>query len=383
MQENLDQAKSSLAHRLSVDYYSFLAPTGYTQAAVDNIKSMESCGISVALRCMHGKMVGTGFSSQERDWINILLNKKSIPNAMQLVHSIPPRWSVVPKNKKRISLFVFENKEIPSLWIEKLKECQSVIVPSKFNYDSLKAAGLENVHVVNHAVDLKIWNNSIKMPRLNQDRKRIITVGTWRERKNWKNMALAVIKLIKENVNIEWTLKTDKSNQASEQVKKWLSENGISHLFNNNIKIDARILDESSMARLVSSHDILLSGSFGEGFGLPALQACFSKLLVVCPNYGGYREFFDNRTYFEVKAKDFLKINKMDNLTQFDNLEWPLYDKDSIADALYLCIEEFEKAKKMTDIVAEEASKKFNHQSIGLSFLNILQNYNAISINKN
>lgn len=383
MQESLVQAKSSLAHNIGVEYYSFLAPTGYTQAAVDNIKSMESAGISISLRCMHGKMVGTGFSVEERNWLNDLLNKKSSPQSVQMIHSIPPRWSVVPKKSKRIALFVFENHKIPLSWSEKLKECDMVIVPSKFNYDSLKDSGLDNVHIINHAVDLSVWNGEIKMPRLNNEKKKIITIGTWRERKNWKNMALAVFKLIKDNVKIEWTLKVDRFNLASDDIKKWLSENGISDLLNNVIKIDARVLDESSMARLVASHDILLSASLGEGFGLPALQACFAKLPVVCPNYGGYREFFDSRSYFEIKTTKFTQLRKMDNLNQFDNLEWPLYDKDSIADALYLCIEEFEKAKKMTDIVAEDASKKFNHKTIGSSFLNILQNYNAISIDKN
>ena len=382
MQENLDQAKY-LSARKFVDYYSFLAPTGYTQAAIDNIKSMESVGVSISLKCMHGKMVGTGFSSNERNWLVNLLNKKSHPLACQFLHAIPPRWNSVPKNKNRIALFVFENNKILPSWIAKLKECMAVIVPSKFNYDSLKNYGVDNVFLVNHAVDTSIWNNDIRMPRIDPDKTRIITIGTWRERKNWKNMTLAVCELLKENKDIEWTLKVDKGNIANEDLKKWLTEANCINFLNSKIKLDSRILDESAMARLVSSHDILLSASLGEGFGLPALQSCFSGLVVVCPRYGGYNEFFDEDSYFEIKPKGVIKIPKMDNLLQFDDLEWPLYDKDSIMDALYLCIGNLQKAKSRVSMVAERASKKFNHKTIGMSFLNVLNTCDAIPSNKN
>lgn len=383
MQENLLQEKYLSAHKKYVDYYSFLAPTGYTQAAVDNIKSMQSVGIDISLKCVHGKMVGTGFSKNEIDWLAYLLNKKSNISSYQFLHAIPPRWSGMPKSKRRIALFVFENEKIPKDWQEKLKQCLAVIVPSRFNYDSLKNYGLDNVYLVNHAVDYSIWNDEIKMPKLEKDKIKIITIGTWKKRKNWKNMMLAMVDLCKNNKQIEWTLKTDKLSSAKKDIKEWLEEIKCTELLDTIFKIDGRILDESSMARLVASHDLLLSASLGEGFGLPALQACFAKIPVVCPNFGGYKEFFDPTCYFEIKCKNLIKINKMDNHPQFDNLEWPLYEKDSILDALYLCIENIDKAKINTKIVSEKYYNKFSHKTIGNSFLNVINNCNVVTSHKN
>ena len=96
MQEN--QALATLSSAPKVDYYSFLAPTGYTQAAMDNLKSMQVSGVNIALRCVHGKMVGTGFSMTERNWLASLLSKKHLDIDAQIVHDIPPRWNVIPSS---------------------------------------------------------------------------------------------------------------------------------------------------------------------------------------------------------------------------------------------------------------------------------------------
>jgi glycosyltransferase involved in cell wall biosynthesis len=382
MQEN--QVLATLSSAPKVDYYSFLAPTGYTQAAMDNLKSMQVAGVDIALRCVHGKMVGTGFSVAERNWLASLLSKKHLGIDAQIVHAIPPRWNVIPNSSKRIALFVFENEVIQPAWIDQLSKCMGVIVPSRFNLHSLQKAGLKNVHLVHHAVDVNIWNNEIKSPRIDEYKKiRVITVGTWRQRKNWKLMVNCMTEAFKSLENLEWTIKVDKINPATAEIKAWLSELGSPDVLGTKIKIDSRILDEASIARLVGTHDILLSASLGEGFGLPALQASFLGLPVVCPRHGGYEEFFDPMSYFEIKASGFSKIPKMDNLPQFDNLEWPIYDKDSILDALYLCIGNLPKVKELARIVAEKAAQKFNHKTIGTSFLNVINSFDAITSNKN
>jgi glycosyltransferase involved in cell wall biosynthesis len=373
-QESLEKTVSSLVHN-GVDYHCFLAPTGYTQAAIDNIKSLESAGINVFLKCVHGRMIGTGFSKEEIFWLTNLLNKNSLSNSIQILHAIPPRWKNIKLKKDKVALFVFENPSIPSLWLEDLKKCKSVVVPSKFNYDSLVSCGLNNVHLVHHAVDTSIWNYETVTPRSDSaECIKIITIGTWRERKNWKNMFMAILSLIQSHPHVSWTLKVDKSGNAISDVKKWLNEYGKISLFGKNIIVDGRILDEYSMARLVCGHDILLSASYGEGFGLPALQACMAGLAVVCPNYGGYCEFFNKNCYVEVKSKGFAKrLGKMDGLPQFDNLVWPVYDKDSVLDALYLCIGNLPNIKESARKISNEYSIKFNNKNIGKSFLNVLK----------
>ena len=75
MHENQVKEKYSSPHDMAVEYHSFLAPTGYTQAAMDNIRAMESVDIKVSLRCVHGKMVGSGFSTSERKWLSSLTLK--------------------------------------------------------------------------------------------------------------------------------------------------------------------------------------------------------------------------------------------------------------------------------------------------------------------
>ena len=384
MQENLARETYSLAHNMRVEYHSFLAPNGYTQAAIDNIKSMQSVGINVSLRCVHGKMVGNGFSINEIKWITSLLSSMSLEDDIQFLHAIPTRWKSISLKKRKVALFVFENEKIPELWLSSLRSCEAVIVPSFFNKKSLDNCGVDNVYVIPHSIDSSVWNNNLTMPRSdNGNEIKVITIGTWRKRKNWKQMTLAMCEAIRCNKRIHWTMKIDRSQPALVEIQSWLKDISCLELLNSNIHIDSRVLDENSLARLVSSHDILLSASLGEGFGLPAMQACFAGLLVVCPNYGGYAEFFDQKCYYEIKSSGFCQIDKMDNLAQFEKLYWPTYDKDSILNALYLCMSNLYMSKAIIDIVAKESIKKFNHQAVGLSFLNVLNTINAFTSHKN
>ena len=51
---------------------------------------------------------------------------------------------------------------------------------------------------------LYVWNNEIKSPRIDEYKKiRVITVGTWRQRKNWKLMVNCMTEAFKSLENLE------------------------------------------------------------------------------------------------------------------------------------------------------------------------------------
>ncbi len=368
----------------SLEYHSFIAPTGYTQAAVDNLKSLISAGYNVSLKCVHGKMVFTGFNQIERKWLENLAHVNLKNDAINIIHAIPPRWKNIKFRTSNIVLFVFENKVIPHDWVHEFKKCNCVIVPSEFNKNSCIEAGIHNVHVVNHAINFDIWNLDTPPSDMvfNDDKVKIITVGTWRDRKNWKSMFEAILEIIKDGQEIFWTLKVDRGNSAKENIESWFSEFKLDDSYKKYFTIDSRILDESSMARLIKSHHILLSASFGEGFGLPSLQAACIGIPVVCPKYGGYLEFFHEDSHVEVRQTGWEKFKKMDNLPQFANLEWPIYKKDSIRDALYLCISKCRNKQFKHHSNFIRFYDKFNHNVIGKKFYNIIENIHDIPSNK-
>ena len=383
MLENQAAIPYSSACKKTLEYHSFIAPTGYTQAAVDNLRSLTSVGYDIALRCVHGRMVVTGFNQLEKRWLEKLYSNKSDENSIKLIHAIPPRWKGIKFNRYNIALFVFENNTIPKEWVSELKKCSCVIVPSEFNKISCLDSGIKNVFKVPHAINFDIWNLDLPPSGLLDagENIKIITVGTWRQRKNWETMFSAICDLIKNSQNIFWTLKVDKGSQADRDLKSWFSKYDISEKYHKNFLIDSRVLDESSMARLIKSHDLLLSASLGEGFGLPALQASCIGVPVVCPRYGGYLEFFDESSHVEIKQSGVEIIKKLDNLPQFANLEWPVYKKESIANALYLCISKYKNKEinKSTNYV--KFYDNFNYHVIGHKFHNIIKNIHDISSN--
>lgn len=384
MQENQVTAQSSLVSNKIIEYHSFIAPTGYTQAAIDNLKAISSVGYDISLRCVHGRMVVTGFNQIEKRWLEKLYNNKSSENAIKMIHAIPPRWRGIKFNNYNISLFVFENKRIPKEWVSDLNRCSCVIVPSEFNKASCLEAGVKNVIKIPHAINFDIWNLDLPScsPIQSDEDVKIITVGTWRQRKNWESMFESVYELVKQNSNVFWTLKVDKGSQASQDLRSWFAKYQVPEKYYNNFTIDSRVLDESSMARLVKSHSILLSASLGEGFGLPALQASCLGLCVACPKYGGYEEFFDESSHVEIEQSGVERIKKLDNLPQFADLEWPVYKKESICNALYLCISKCRNKEINKNVNYSRFYDNFNYHAIGNKFHNIIKNIHDISSNK-
>ncbi len=369
MLDRLKMETSSLVHRdisMYVNYICFANCSGYSQASLDYIKSIERRGVSVNLSVIHKKIIESSFSKKDLQWMRGLVNS-FVPdyNCIQIRHIIPPRWNRLDSSKNIVAMSTFETFDPPMDWIKKMNSTKMCIFPSDFNVKTFKAAGLTAPAVkIPHCFNPKVWHKDVcKLD--NYDKFSFLCVGTWRQRKNWKNLIKGFLNNFNNKDNVQLVIKTDKTSLCNQEIKK------IKHLLSSirrdwpEIIVETRVFDEIGMSRFIKSHDCLISASLGEGFCLPPMQAMALGVPVIVSNVGGCREYSrdDRCTIIEPRGHEIIKV--MDNLPQFKNKKWARITEEGIYLAMKQVLENKNKIQHKAEMANEFVNNNFTYDIIG------------------
>jgi glycosyltransferase involved in cell wall biosynthesis len=342
-----------------VELACFVNNTGFSHAAIDYAKSLRSVGVEIVIKCVHNSPLLSSFNDEDREWISESVSRKENNIDVQFRHLIPPRWKSIPSRKKNIALAVFESSKPPLEWINSYKNIEKVICPSNYCSDVFWSAGLsERPAVIPHAVDIDFWNN-VEFFRQN-DKFNILSIGTWRARKNWKNIIRGVELLSMSGIPIHLIIKTDKK----EEPEAFLKSNFLNGCFS--YEIIPEELNFSQMKSLFSRSDCLLSASIGEGFCISPIQAMSCGLPVVCSAVGGCLEYANDENCIRINARGYSKMSVMDNIPQFRDQEWAVILAEDVAESLNKLIKMDVASKKlMTERAKKFVRENFSYSVIG------------------
>lgn len=310
----------------TIEFACFVNNTGFSHAAIGYAKSLRGFEVDISIKSVHNSLLLDSFCIDDRKWIEECSSKKSVP-CFQFRHVIPSRWRSLAKRDKNIALAVFESSSPPREWINALRSMDKVICPSNYCADVFWAAGLPSRPVViPHAIDTNFWG--FAEPRDVGGVFKIISIGTWRSRKNWKNTIKGCEIASNLNNNIHLTIKTDRGEEADKFIKENFPQ--------NNIKIDiiSSELNEEEMRKLILEHDCLLSASIGEGFCISPMQAMSCGIPVVCSAVGGCLEYASDENCIRIETRGYSRMAVMDNIPQFKNQEWAIISAEDVAEAI-------------------------------------------------
>ena len=182
-----------------------------------------------------------------------------------------------------IALTMFEVDGIPSDLVWRLTGADLVVVPCDHNRTALRWAGYRRpIRVVPlglaaaHLVDV--------LPRP-AGPFRFLWVGQAQARKGWHLVNAAFAAAFPGRLDVELMLKTVSTRGA---VHKF-------HIRTGRIQVIAETYTDAQMAALYRSAHAFVFPSYGEGWGLPALEAMAAECLVLAPAHTGLGEFFDGQ----------------------------------------------------------------------------------------
>lgn len=359
---------------MQVNYFCYINHTGYSVAAQEYILSMlgQSSSLNIKIHPLN-KQLELGVS---KDRHQLLLSMTKVPNdpeCVNLYHCIPSRYRQPKGPRKHIGVGLFETINPPKQWINMMNDMNAIITASEFNKGVFEANGVKvPIHKIPHCFDPKMFNRDIK------DKGRygmftFITVGTWKQRKNWEGLIKAFYDAFEESDGVCLLAKTDKPTElkmAVERIKttgEWRSKK-TAPIFAE----QKAFCNFEDIPSIMKKGDVYVSASLGEGFGLPGLHAMALGIPVLTTRFGGALEYARPEFSTYIEPKNYRTHTALDNIPQFRNTIWPVIKIDEIRDKLRYMKENYDSVRQKASAGYDYVHKNFTYDSIGQKFLQVI-----------
>ena len=316
---------------IKIEYCCFLNSSGYSVAAQDLIMALHQSGrYDIKLTTFAGKPSRPSISDERYAIFSKMMKKEYDSDAIQILHSIPPlQKNVKKKNKRQIAFATFETYNPPSNWVKILCQNDGIITPSFFNYKIFAHTKIKKpIFHIPHCLDFKLFNTDI-LPIKRYSKFSFLFLGTWKERKGYKQLIEAWLSEFKEEDNVQLVIKTDKHKQSRVYIEKIKKEMGISKGFAP-IIIENKVFSEAELPGFIKSFDCLLLPTMGEGFCLPGLQCMALNVPVVITNFSGCQDYAKENTATLLEPRGFILKKNMDGIPQFRNKKWAFISVEDI-----------------------------------------------------
>lgn len=287
--------------------------TGWGQAAIDYILSMDAAGIDVVPRAVK-------LNSREVDLPKRILeleSKESLGCDVCVQHVLPHLLDYNSKFKKNIALYATETSNfLASDWARKINTMDEAWVINQQMIESSRDSGVTvPVKVVPHACDFNKF--ATRRPKLDipnsQGNFVFYFVGEHNNRKNLPALVKAFHLEFDKNEPVSLLIKThmygvspddcanivgDMCNQIKASLKLYPSK--------EDYKEDLIITDyvsEEDMLRIHQTCDCFVMPSYGEAWCIPAFDAMGFGSTPICSNVGGMSDFLQNGGGFLIDGR--------------------------------------------------------------------------------
>lgn len=203
------------------------------------------------------------------------------------LHVVPPHYFMPVPGKTNVLFTMWETDTLPDHVIAGLAKADRLLVPSDYCRQVWKAHGF-NAEVVPLGVhDAWLTADTHRSTIAHEDRVlRYLWVGSAISRKGWELLAPA------------WKIAFGGTLKGGVQLYvKTIAAPGmprkVEETFAGRVIVDSRDLDMVDLLHLYESADVFVFPSYGEGFGLPPLEAMAAGCLVLAPRIGGLCEFIN------------------------------------------------------------------------------------------
>ena len=336
-----------------IEYVCLLGHTGYATAARDTILSLDKNGFDVSIRSINGS-VNRKVDSMNHKRLRSLLMKDIADDRIQIFNVIPSmqRRFVKSRAETTVGFSVFETFSPPEHWSEILNRNDMVVAPSNFCAEIFKKIGTNNVVHIPHCINEDIFNAKVTASE-RRNKFTFLFVGTWKDRKNYKELVKAWGRGFSGKDGFQLILKIGKSEKekASIEVDSIYKDLGIKS--RDNLVLDDTVYSDKELASLMKSAHCVVLPSRGEGFGLPVAQAMALDVPTISSGFSGLKDFVNENTSVVLHSEKYEKLKMMDNYPQFRNKLWAVVSSKQIQKKMEFAYKNYDELRK----ISKEACK--------------------------
>jgi len=205
------------------------------------------------------------------------------------LHVCPPAQFRPIPNKRNWLFTMWEGPVLPPSVANVVAVAERTVVPSRFCATAWLRSGLV-ADVVPLGVPAAYTEAPIERPvlRLAGRPVRFLWVGSKQIRKGWQLLPMG------------WALALPRFLFGATLTMKTVGDGSTAS--SGGVTVDQRDLDERELFELYAAHDVLLSTSFAEGFGLPVLEGMAAGCLAAAPRHSGLADFVGPETALVVRC---------------------------------------------------------------------------------
>jgi len=280
-------------------------PSGYASESRAFLLGLEAEGIAPAVKATgrHSEIFRKNLPRAERVVLQAQLDRQW-EGRRTVVMNMPAGGFSRTSGARHVGRTTFETDGLPVDWIAKCNGMDEIWVPSRFNLETFRSAGVTApILRVPEGVDTDrfcpgLLPLEIPGPAAGTT---FLAVFEWTHRKGWDVLLKAWSEAFTARDDVRLVIRAYPANAiegdpgawVEEQINQFLSSIGSSREACAPIAVLGRQIAEGDMPRLYASADVYLAPSRGEGWGRPHMEAMSSGLLTIATRWGGNLDFMD------------------------------------------------------------------------------------------
>lgn len=245
----------------------------------------------------------------------------------------------------------------PDYWTQALIDAKfTVLASSEFCKDFLVKSGAkaENIFVVHHGYNKELLNFDFSRDASSSNDSKVtilIVINTNDEvRYGTEHLARALTVLKQNHPNVLNRIKLIIKNYGGKATEPYFKTKEYLEILDSGVELEymSKFLSEEDLAKLYYKSDLFIAPFRGEGFGMKILDATVAGIPVICPDYGGPKDYLKHATHIPVKH-DLVTVGwglDYHGLFLDDTYKWAKVDSNDLAEKIKYSVENISELKQ-------------------------------------
>jgi glycosyltransferase involved in cell wall biosynthesis len=264
----------------------------------------------------------------------LLLRLKHTPVAVEQALCIHAHgadtWQIRPQARHLAGRTMFETDGLPPGWAQNCNRVHEVWVPSRFNMETFRRAGVEpsKVYLLPEGVDTSHFRPGVEpLPLPGRPGFTFLSVFDWQFRKGWDVLLRAYLTEFQPHEDVRLVLKVYQYNLPDRDVERDVAEFAARALGRPleqgpPVVVLRGYIGEEAMPRLYAAADAFVLPTRGEGFGRPLAEAMACGLPTIATNWGGHLDFMRPDNAYLIQCQAPVPVSPQNDIWVFQGQRW-------------------------------------------------------------
>lgn len=311
-------------------------PSGYADEARHFLLALADKGFAIAARPMgrHSEHFRAGIDQAQRDRLDRMIARKSEPNAISIVHFPAYAFQRMPGASYHIGRVMFETDGLPQEWVAKCNEMDEIWVPSEFNKETFRNAGVKTkLTRVPAGINTERFRPGLDpLPIKGRRGTVFLSVFEWTYRKGWDVLLAAWARAFRPEDDACLVLRAYPLNVVESTNNGQLMHERIDHYLRNSLGLARKDVApiivmggqvvEADLPRLYAAATAYVAPSRGEGWGRPHMEAMACGLPVIATNWSGNREFMTEDNSYLLNIVGLVEVDERAEIPFYRGQRW-------------------------------------------------------------